>query len=111
MGEWMYRSTVSYRKVFGKYWPEKFRLKDTALWNMTACIHGVTCQKVALYDLVYSAALLVCDYVKDGEMGSQCSTHGRIVDTMFWWKSHKERDHWEDLGVGRWMKVKWSLEK
>jgi hypothetical protein len=85
---------------------ETLRLKDTVL-----CIHGVTCQKVALYYLVYSAALLVCDYVNHDKMRSQCSTHGIILDTRFSWKSQKERDNWEDLGVGRRMKAKWSLEK
>jgi hypothetical protein len=79
---------------------------------MTARIHGVTSQKVALYDLIVSAALLVCDHVKDGEMGSQCNTHGsRGMDARFWWKRQKERDRWEDIDIGRRMKIKWSLEK
>jgi hypothetical protein len=30
-------------------------------------------------------------------MGRECSTHGR---EGFWWKSKKNGDHKEDLGVG-----------
>jgi hypothetical protein len=28
-----------------------------------------------------------------------------------WWESQKERDHYEDLGVGGKMTIKWVLEK
>jgi hypothetical protein len=29
----------------------------------------------------------------------------------YWWKSHKERDHWEDQDVGGWLILKWILER
>jgi hypothetical protein len=30
---------------------------------------------------------------------------------VFWWKSQKERDHYEDLEVGGRIILKWILEK
>jgi hypothetical protein len=29
----------------------------------------------------------------------------------YWWESQKERDHWEDEGVGGWTILKWILER
>jgi hypothetical protein len=29
----------------------------------------------------------------------------------YWWESQKERDHWEDQGVGGWIILKWILER
>jgi hypothetical protein len=29
----------------------------------------------------------------------------------YWWESQKERDHWEDQGVGGWTILKWILER
>jgi hypothetical protein len=29
----------------------------------------------------------------------------------FWWNSQKERDHWENLDVGRRIIFKWILER
>jgi hypothetical protein len=29
--------------------------------------------------------------------------------TGYWWESQKERDHWEDQGVGGWTILKWIL--
>jgi hypothetical protein len=28
----------------------------------------------------------------------------------YWWESQKERDHWEDKGVGGWTILKWILD-
>jgi hypothetical protein len=28
----------------------------------------------------------------------------------FWWERQKERDHWEDLDVGKRIILKWNLE-
>jgi hypothetical protein len=28
----------------------------------------------------------------------------------YWWESRKERDHWEDQGVGGWTILKWIFE-
>jgi hypothetical protein len=38
-------------------------------------------------------------------MGRACSTNGREEE------SQKERDHWEDQGVGGWTILKWILER
>jgi hypothetical protein len=40
--------------------------------------------------------------------------HRIIVKGMhigYWWEDEKERDHWEDQGVGGWTILKWILEK
>jgi hypothetical protein len=29
----------------------------------------------------------------------------------YWWESQKERDHWENLDLGRWTVLKWILER
>jgi hypothetical protein len=29
----------------------------------------------------------------------------------YWWESQKERDHWEDEGVGGWIILKLILER
>jgi hypothetical protein len=29
----------------------------------------------------------------------------------YWWKSQKERDHWEDKDVDWWTILKWILER
>jgi hypothetical protein len=29
----------------------------------------------------------------------------------YWWESQKERNHWEDKGVGWWTILKWILER
>jgi hypothetical protein len=29
----------------------------------------------------------------------------------YWWKSQKERDHWEDQVVGGWAMLKWILRE
>jgi hypothetical protein len=29
----------------------------------------------------------------------------------YWWESQKERDHWEDQGVGGWTILEWILER
>jgi hypothetical protein len=48
--------------------------------------------------------------VKANEVGGACGTHGRGEKcTRFWWESPKERDHWEDQGVGGKMGSEWIL--
>jgi hypothetical protein len=29
----------------------------------------------------------------------------------YWWRSQRERDHWEDQDVGRWTTLKWIWER
>jgi hypothetical protein len=29
----------------------------------------------------------------------------------YWWESQKENDHQEDQDVGRWIIIKWTLER
>jgi hypothetical protein len=29
----------------------------------------------------------------------------------YWWESQKERDEYEDLDIGRWIILKWILER
>jgi hypothetical protein len=33
------------------------------------------------------------------------------IHIEYWWESQKERDHWEDQGVGGWTILKWNLER
>jgi hypothetical protein len=33
------------------------------------------------------------------------------TDVYFMWESQKERDHWEDQGVGGWTILEWILER
>jgi hypothetical protein len=32
-------------------------------------------------------------------------------EERYWWECLKERDHWEDQGVGGWTILKWILER
>jgi hypothetical protein len=32
------------------------------------------------------------------------------VHVGYWWESQKEKDHWEEQGVGVWTILKWILE-
>ncbi|PNF40037.1 hypothetical protein B7P43_G11629 [Cryptotermes secundus] len=36
---------------------------------------------------------------------------GEMNSYRYWWESQKERDHWEDQGVGEWTILKWILER
>jgi hypothetical protein len=42
-------------------------------------------------------------------MGGTCGTHVGEVFTWFWLRGPKVRDHWEDLGVGGKIKLRWTL--
>jgi hypothetical protein len=44
-------------------------------------------------------------------VGGTCGTCGGRgeVFTGFWLEGRKERDHWEDLGVGRRITLRWTL--
>jgi hypothetical protein len=33
------------------------------------------------------------------------------MHVVYWWESQKERDHWEDQGVGGWIILKWISER
>jgi hypothetical protein len=35
----------------------------------------------------------------------------RRMDIGYWWESQKERDYWEDQGVGGWTVLKLMLER
>jgi hypothetical protein len=35
----------------------------------------------------------------------------RGMHVGYWWKSQKERDHWEDQDVGEWTILKWILDR
>jgi hypothetical protein len=51
--------------------------------------------------------------LKEDEVGRACSTNAGRRGTYigYWWESKKERDHWEDQGVGGWKILKWILER
>jgi hypothetical protein len=34
----------------------------------------------------------------------------RGMHVRYWWENHKERDHYEDQGIGGWIILKWILE-
>jgi hypothetical protein len=42
-------------------------------------------------------------------VGWTCSTHGGGEFTGFWLVGPKERDQWEDLGVGGRITLRWTL--
>jgi hypothetical protein len=44
-------------------------------------------------------------------VGGTCGTHGgrEEVFTGFWFGGPKVRDHWEDLGVGVRITLRWTL--
>jgi hypothetical protein len=42
-------------------------------------------------------------------VGGTCSTHGGEVFAGFWLVVPKVRDHWEDLGVGGRLRLRWTL--
>jgi hypothetical protein len=44
------------------------------------------------------------------EVGGTCGTHGGEVFTGFWLGGSKARDHWEDLGVGGRITLRWTLD-
>jgi hypothetical protein len=33
------------------------------------------------------------------------------MNIIYWWESQKERDHCEDQDIGRWIILKWILER
>jgi hypothetical protein len=33
------------------------------------------------------------------------------MHTWFWWKSWKERGHWEEVDVDGWIILKWKVKK
>jgi hypothetical protein len=35
----------------------------------------------------------------------------RGMNAGYWWQSQKERDHYEEQNVDRWIILKWILEK
>jgi hypothetical protein len=50
--------------------------------------------------------------MKDDDMGRACSTNGAKRNTYrVLVESQKERDHWEDEDVARWIILKWLLER
>jgi hypothetical protein len=41
-----------------------------------------------------------------------CSTNGGVgMHVGYWWESQKERDHYEDQGIGRWITLRWISER
>jgi hypothetical protein len=52
--------------------------------------------------------------MKEDEVGWTCGTHGEgrgEVFTGFWLEGLKVRDHWEDLGIGGRITLRWTLGK
>jgi hypothetical protein len=48
----------------------------------------------------------------EDEVGRACSTNERRgIHIGYWWENQKERDHWEDQGVGVWTILKWIRER
>jgi hypothetical protein len=55
--------------------------------------------------------IVPCSLDLANEVGGACGTHGRGEKSVqgFGWESPKERDHWEDQGVGGKMGLEWIL--
>jgi hypothetical protein len=51
----------------------------------------------------------VMESFKEDEVGRACSTNGEEEEYI--WESQKERNHWEDQGVGGWTILKLILER
>jgi hypothetical protein len=50
--------------------------------------------------------------IEENEMGRACGTYGGgEINTDFWWRNLKERDHLEDLGVDLSMVINYILKK
>jgi hypothetical protein len=54
-----------------------------------------------------------CDQIENNEISGACNKYwGRgEMCTRFWWGNLRERDHFEDRGVGGRIILKWILRK
>jgi len=84
---------------------------DFLFYSLSHCAHPPH------YYIVMTAVLLTKCYsshqIKEGEMGGACGTYmgGREMHSGFWWRSLKERNNLEELGVGGMIMLKWMLKR
>jgi hypothetical protein len=58
---------------------------------------------------LYSSPYIVMVIKSEDEVGRTCGMHGGEVFTGFWLGGPKVRDHWEDLGIGGRITLRWTL--
>jgi hypothetical protein len=69
-------------------------------------------QKEELHNLYSSSSIIRMIKARRMRWAGHVARMGRRgIHIEYWWKSQKERDHYEDQDVGGWTILKWILER